>query len=422
MTNVIPETAPAQEHVSLPHFITLCGIPQEAIDCIWEANMLAEWSETDPVPAPPSLALAQAMATRQSSLRALGASMRDAAWLESFASSTLVPGLEGLAMNALLPDQALATIANKNPGLVQHRIDALTLLKAHQCSATNAEAVAAALVAARAGHAIAAALNGADAALAEALHRALVNANGGTRDANVRLVRAALIATGHHDDLLVAVATSSTGVIDTALVQRLFDMVANGTVPREALKARAHAEAVGMVRRLGLHELAPLRQRQPMTKEAQDVLDQFEVFALIDPTPAARRAIRWWPSLDQADVSRILDAADVETIVDWCQGAMQVAPDADEVVELLSRLGAEKFDAFCEEVTRRPDPTEEQAALSLALRDPMQHAWRPAGIHAAVKHLCDELSSSQHWHTAVALLANGWKPTMWELAACAKQV
>jgi hypothetical protein len=422
MTKVIPETAPAQEHVSLPHFITLCGIPQEAIDCIWEANLLAEWDATDLVPAPPSLALAQAMATRQSSLRALGASMRDAAWLTSFASSTLAPGLEGLAMNTMLPDQALATIASTNAGLVQQRLDALMLLKAHQCAPVDAEAVATALIAARAGCAISSALTGTDAALAEALRLALVNAGGGTRDTTARLVRAALVATGQHDDLLVAAATSASGVIDTALVQRLFELVANGTVPREALKARAHAEAVGMVRRLGLHELAPLRQRQPMTKEAQDVLDQFEVFALIDPTPAARRAIRWWPSLEQADVSRILDAADVETIVDWCQGAMQVAPDADEVVELLSRLGAEKFDSFCEEVTRRPDPTEEQAALSLALREPMQHAWRPAGIHAAVKHLCDELTSAQHWHTAVALLANGWKPTMWELAACAKQV
>lgn len=422
MTVITPEPALTKETVSFPHFFTLCGVPQTAIDAVWEANLLSEWSDGDPIPAAPSLEVAEMLAVRQTSLRTLGVAVRDAAWLEKFAAQTILPGLEGLAMNPLLPDAALLEIQQKNPGLVQARTDARALLAAHRANPQDADSVASALVEARDGVGISAVLAVGESDLAEALRGALVGASGGPRSHSSRTVRAALVATGAHDDLLVATATDKNGVIDTALVGRLVELVQSGAIPREAIRARAHADAVGMVRRLGLDELAPRRTIEPITKEAETVLDQFSVFVTIDPTPAARRAIRWWTSLGTEDVNRILDAADVETIVDWCQGAMQVAPDADEVVALLSRLGAEKFDEFCAEVTRRPDPTEESPVLSLALREPLKNEWRPAAIHAAVGHLCDELTDDNHWHTAIALLANGWKPTMWELAGCAKQI
>lgn len=422
MTIITPEPALTKETVSFPHFFTLCGVPQTAIDAVWESNLLSEWSDGDPIPAAPSLEVAEMLAVRQTSLRTLGVAMRDAVWLEKFAAQTILPGLEGLAMNPLLPDAALIELQQKAPHLVQARTDARTLLATHRANPQDAGVVASTLIEARDGVGISSVLKAGPSDLADALRDTLISATGGQRSHAARIVRAALVATGSHDDLLVKTATSKSGVIDTALVERLAELVRSEVVPREAIHARAHADAVGMARRLGLDELAPRRNVEPITKEAEAVIDQFSVFVTIDPTPAARRAIRWWTSLEAGDVNRILDAADVETIVDWCQGAMQVAPDADEVVALLSRLGAEKFDEFCAEVTRRPDPTEESPVLSLALREPLKNEWRPAAIHAAVGHLCAELTDDNHWHTAVALLANGWKPTMWELAGCAKQI
>jgi hypothetical protein len=159
-----------------------------------------------------------------------------------------------------------------------------------------------------------------------------------------------------------------------------------------------------------------------MTKEAEDVVAQFEVYRLIDPTSAARRAIHWWSSLEQGTLEAVLEAADIETVVDWAQGAMQVLPDAEEVVALMTKMPGSRFDEFCAEVTLRPDPTEEQPALSIAIREPMNQQWRPAGVHAAVQHLCAELTDAKTWHLAMALLANGWKSSTWELAACAKQM
>jgi hypothetical protein len=422
MTIITPEPALTKETVSFPHFFTLCGVPQPAIDAVWEANMISEWSDGDPIPAAPSLEVAEMLAVRQSSLRTLGVAMRDAAWLAKFAAQTILPGREGLALNPLLPDAALTELQKKAPHLVQERIDARAMYAAHQTAPHNAAAVASALIEARDGVQVSEVLNAGSSDLADALRAALIGATGGPRSHAARTVRAALILTGCHDDLLVATAADKAGIVDTAIVGRLSELVQNGVIPREALRARAHADAIGMARRLGLSEIAPRRATAPITKEAQAVLDQFSIFVTIDPTPAARRAIRWWTSLEAEDVNCILDAADVETIVDWCQGAMQVAPDAEEVVALLSRLGAEKYDEFCDEVTRRPDPTEENPVLSLALREPLKNEWRPAAIHAAVGHLCDELTDENHWHTAIALLANGWKPTMWELAGCAKQI
>jgi hypothetical protein len=412
------------EHVSFPHFISQCGIPSEAIDCLWESNMLSQWDESMPVPAAPSLKLADALAMRQSSLRALGASVRDAAWLTRFASSTIQPGLEGLASNVMLPSAALALVSQRAPELVQTRVQAEASFSAYtmQPAGVDVEALASELIEAHCGAIVSQVLTAACDPLAEALTEMLITANGGERGRPARLVRAGLVSSGAHNDIIAKALIASNGVIDVPVMAVAAELVASGRVQRDAIKARAHQDAVGMARRLGVFELAPLRQREPMTKEAEDVLAQFEVFALIDPTPAARRAIRWWPSLEASDVERILDAADVETVTDWCQGAMQIAPDAEEVVELLARMNAVRFDEFCAEVTRRPDPTEEQPALAIALREPLSKPWRAAGVHAAVQHLCAELDDPKHWHTAIALLANGWKSTMWELAACAKQV
>ena len=419
----VTQPAALSEHVSFPHFISQCGIPVEAIDCLWESKMLADWDTSNPVPHAPSLKLAEVLAMRQSSLRALGASVLDSAWLTKFASSTIQPGLEGLAVNVMLPAAALATLASSAPDLVQDRIAAEAAYAAHVATPVSDVAeLAAQLVEARCGVTIASILASSDTTLREALVELLVTANGGERGKPGRTVRAALVATGTHDDLVRLTLQTPNGVLDVPVMEVAAALVNDGSVARSEIKARAHQDAVGMARRLGLVELAPLRQRDPMTKEAEDVLDQFEVFSMIDPTPAARRAIRWWTSLEPTDVSRILDAADVETITDWCQGQMQVTPDAEEIVELLNRMNADRFDAFCAEVTRRPDPTEEQPALSLALVEPMTKQWRPAGVHAAVSHLTAELDDPKHWHIAIALLANGWKATMWELAACAKQV
>jgi len=412
------------EHVSFAHFVSLCGVPTEAIDCLWESNMLSEWDSSMPIPHAPSLKLADALAMRQSSLRALGAAVGDAGWLTTFAGSTIQPGLEGLASNVMLPPAALTILAQRAPELVQERLAAQDAFSSYSAQPTTdaVDEIAALLVASLSGSIIGQVLSSSDHALSEALTELLISAGGGDRGRNARLVRSGLVATGTHDILVSKTLTHPNGVVDVAIMAAAAALVTSGDLDRSEITARAHQDAVGMARRLGIVELAPFRQREPMSKEAEDVLAQFEVFLNIDPTPAARRAIRWWPSLEAADVSRILDAADVETLTDWCQGAMQITPDAEEVVALLTRMNAKRFDEFCAEVTRRPDPTEEQPALSIALREPMTKPWRPAGVHAAVQHLCAELDDAKHWHTAIALLANGWKSTMWELAACAKQV
>ncbi len=415
------------EHVNFPAFITLCGIPQDAIDCVWESNMLSDWDSTMPVPNPPSLKIADMLAMRDSSLRALGASIADAAWLERFADSTMQPALEGLALNVMLPESALTKIAAKAHHLVADRLEALTNLAnlETQPSDEDVSEVAKALIANGCGEAIAEALRE-NPTVGSELENLLATANGGSSGHAARMIRSALVATGDHDVLLQEVLVRPEGVVDVREIAAVAAFVENAASLdhsfRAGIKARAHQDAVGMARRLGLFELAPVRSREPMTKEAEDVLAQFEVFKAIDPTPAARRAIRWWTSLDNVAVTAVLEAADVETLADWCQGAMQVAPDAEEVVTLLARMGATRFDEFCVEVTRRPDPTEEQPALAIAIREPLKQAWRPAGVHAAVQHLNAELNDAKHWHTAIALLANGWNSTLWELAGCSKRV
>jgi hypothetical protein len=422
-TSMSTLTPQITEHVNFAAFITLCGIPQEAIDCVWESNMLADWDSTMPVPHPPSLKIADMLAMRDSSLRALGASVADAAWLDRFADSSMQPAWEGLAQNVMLPESALVKLAVKAHHLVADRIEAQDNLANLDLNASEEDArgIAAALITSGCGVVIGEALT-THSLVGPELEHLLATANGGSAGHPARMIRSALVATGAHADLLEEMLVSPDGVVDVREIAAVAAIIEAHPAIRNSIKARAHQDAVGMARRLGLFELAPVRTREPMTKEAEDVLAQFEVFKAIDPTPAARRAIRWWSSLDDSALASILEAADVETLTDWCQGAMQIAPEAEEVVELLSRMDAKRFDEFCSEVTRRPDPTEEQPALSIAIREPMKQSWRPAGVHAAVQHLTSELSDVKHWHTAMALLANGWNSTLWELAGCSKQV
>jgi hypothetical protein len=412
------------EHVSFAAFITLCGIPQEAIDSIWESEMLAQWEIGSAVPHAPSQKIADMLFLRQTSLRTLGAAVQDAATLVRFADSKMPAMLEGLAHNVLLPDEAVAKLDKAVPGLVADRVAVLGSYDATATSFSEEDAAALTdrLVSARCGVAVEALLSGNCQVLAAATRSVLVEANGGSKGAPARAVRGALVATGNHDDLVLETLLSAKGVIDVLEVPAVVRLVNSNAVSRDAIQARAHHDAIGMVRRLGIFELAPVRARQAMTKEAEDVVAQFEVYRLIDPTSAARRAIHWWSSLEQGTLEAVLEAADIETVVDWAQGAMQVLPDAEEVVALMTKMPGSRFDEFCAEVTLRPDPTEEQPALSIAIREPMNQQWRPAGVHAAVQHLCAELTDAKTWHLAMALLANGWKSSTWELAACAKQM
>lgn len=429
MTVVIPGNQPGSiqttgEYVPFAAFITLCGIPQDAIDSIWESDMLGQWEIGSSVPKAPSPKIADMLFLRQTSLRALGASVQDETTLVRFADSKMPAMQEGLSHNVMLPEAALAKLEKSAPRLVADRVAAVAARGTATTAFSEADAAdfADRLVNARCGSEIEKILSGKCQVLAGAARALLVDANGGSKGAPARAIRGALVSTGGHDDLVLDVLRSPKGVVDITEMPAVLRLINDGLISREDIQARAHNDAVGMARRLGVTELAPVRTRQAMTKEAEDVLAQFEVYRLIDPTPAARRAIHWWTSLDQQSLDAVLEAADIETVVDWSQGAMQALPDAEEVVSLMTRMPGSRFDEFCAEVTRRPDPTEEQPALSIAIREPMNQSWRPAGVHAAVQHLCAELSDAKTWHLAMALLANGWKASTWELAACAKQM
>lgn len=413
------------EHVPFASTLTL-QVPQAGIDAIWRHGLLSDWGADEAsaktIPAAPSSDVADELATRLSSLRALGASMRDPQWLASFAAAATEPALEGLALNPFLPDTVVAALAAsaKTASYVEARLAAAQQLAAHLAAPADDSAATAAdaLIAARMGHDVAAALTG-EPLLAAVLHDRLVNASGADSAAAARLVRAAVVAITGDSSLVAGVLASERGVVDLLVARDAAALLgADGTAA-----ARVHAEAHGLARHLGggLAALVPTRARQPLTKDAEEVLEQYEVMSMIDPTPAARRALFWWSCLDTARVDELLDTADVEAVVDWCQGSFQVLPDSHEVVAQLARVSGPRFDEICAEVARRPEPTEEQPALGIATRDPLQAKWRPTAVSAVASYLTTTITDDDRWDAAMALVANGWRQTFWELAACVNQ-
>jgi hypothetical protein len=411
------------EHVSFAPTLTL-QVPQAAIDAIWRHGLLSDWgadeSSARTIPASPSIEVADELASRSSSLRALGASMHDEQWLATFAASASGPAVEGLAMNPHLPDTALAALVAKHPASFADRTAAAQALATHNAAPTadSAASTADALVAARMGHAVAGALTG-EPLLAEALRDRMVNATGADSSADVRLVRAAVVKITGDVSIVADVLASNRGVIDLRILAAAASLLGADSTAA----ARIHAEAQGLARHLGggISALVPSRERQPLTKDAEDVLEQYEVMSMIDPTPAARRALFWWPCLETSRVDELLDAADIEAVVDWCQGSFQVLPDAHEVTALLTRIDGQRYDELCAEVARRPEPTEEQPALGIATRDPLQVTWRPAAISSVASYLTATIDDDAKWDAAMALVANGWRQTFWELAACVNE-
>jgi hypothetical protein len=434
------------------------GLPFAAVDALWRSGAATGWKPGRPglaAPSSPLTATLIASPTGTPGLGALAASIWDPQQLHDLVTNHH----DDLVWRTAAANLSLAPATSDMMAAYPLGVTAVSTRRAARQALADAEAngdlAAAAAVAAAlvdAGEAVLIAglladrdngtLTGVLAAVADsAAHGIVHDASWGTANRAARLVRDRVLDLVPRDvrTALAAELAVLRGAPVTAVALRaIIDAVDDGELTLDDIEATVDAEAAAYADLVGgdaamicARQLsAPARPspRTPVTVKTLDrhdsASDEAAMLAIMGLASVGARTVLSSadPCTDTA-LANALDAADVETVIDWAEGRTKQQPKPGAVVREMSRMALTRLCELSVEVARRPAPLERCPELVSVYPAVAAVAVPPAAGRAAAKMLLlifgDDPAA---WSVFTQLVADGADETLVELAEASAAV